>query len=171
MRPRVIVAVTAIAAASMAAGGSAAASAQASTTCTWGGTPAQPTGTFEFPRQGLTNTPASEPHPFTATGPLGGGCSGTFTYKGEVNALSTCSYQTFEGTAMGLPGVARWAAEGVAGLAPAVLFNKAGEVVGSENPQVLTSGTEEKNFGFTACNSPAGFKGPGSFSSVVELTR
>jgi hypothetical protein len=164
-----IVAFTAIAAASMAAGGSGAASAQASTTCTWGGTPAAPTGTFEFPRKGLTNTPASEPLPFTATGPLGGGCSGTFTYRGQANALSTCSYTTFEGTAKGLPGVARWAAQGVAGLAPAVLFNKAGEVVGSENPQVLTSATEEQNLGFTNCNSPEGVK-KGNFGSVIELT-
>ena len=43
-----------------------------------------------------------------------------------------------------------------------------GEVVGSENPQVLTSGTEEQNLGFTSCNSPEGFK-EGNFSSVIEL--
>jgi hypothetical protein len=54
------------------------------------------------------------------------------------------------------------------GLVPALLYDKSGKVVGSENPQVLTSGTEEKNLGFTSCNSPGGFK-EGNFSSVIEL--
>src|SRR5438105_4471550 len=91
MKPRPIIAVIALAAASLTSAGLGAAPASAATTCTWGGTPAEPTGTFEFPRQGLTNTPASKPLPFTATGPLGGGCSGTFTFKGQANALSTCA--------------------------------------------------------------------------------
>ena len=54
------------------------------------------------------------------------------------------------------------------GLVPALLYDAHGKVVGSENPQVLTSGTEEQNLGFANCNSPEGFK-EGNFSSVIEL--
>ena len=62
----------------------------------------------------------------------------------------------------------RAAGDNVVGLVPALLYDPHGNVVGSENPQVLTSGTEEKNFGFMSCNSPEGFK-EGHFSSVIEL--
>src|SRR3981081_1945233 len=82
MRPRAIAAVTAVAAASVVAGGWGAGSAQAAATCTWGGTPAAPTGTVWYPGRGVTNTPSTEPLPFVATGPLAGDCSGTLTYRG-----------------------------------------------------------------------------------------
>ena len=62
----------------------------------------------------------------------------------------------------------RAAGDNLVGLIPALLYDAHGNVVGSENPQVLTSGTEEQNFGFTDCNSPEGFK-RGNFSSVIEL--
>jgi hypothetical protein len=170
MRPRAIIAVTAIAAASMAAGGSAAASAQASTTCTWGGTPVEHTGVVTLTKQGLTNTPSTEPLPFTATGPLAGGCSGTLTYRGYFAAGASCpTPDPFEARVFGLPGVVRAVGEGITVYAPALLYDRAGDVVGSENPQVLTAGTEEQNFGFMNCNSPEGFK-EGNFSSVIELT-
>ena len=168
MRPRAIVAVTAIAAASLVAGGWGAASAQADTTCTWGGTPAEPTGRVWSTGQGPTNTPSTEPLHFIATGPLAGGCSGTPTYDGYQATGSTCAFSPFEATAAGLPGVVRAAGDDLVGLVPALLYGKSGNVVGSENPQVLTSGTEEKNFGFMSCNSPEGFK-EGHFSSVIEL--
>src|SRR5438874_10137718 len=71
MRPRAIIATAAVAAASLAALGTGAASAQAATTCTWGGTPAEPTGSVYYTGgQGPTNTPSTEPLPFVATGPL-----------------------------------------------------------------------------------------------------
>jgi hypothetical protein len=168
MRARAIVAVTAISAASVVVGGVGAASAQANTTCTWGGTPLNPTGTFEFLRQGATNTPSTEPLPFIATGPLGGGCSGTLTYRGYSETGSTCAFGPFEARATGLPGVVRAAGDNVVGVIPAALYDPHGTVVGSENPQVLTSGTEEQNLGFADCNTPEGFK-KGNFSSVIEL--
>jgi hypothetical protein len=170
MRPRAIIAVTAIAAASLVAGGWGAASAQASTTCTWGGTPVEHTGVVTFTKQGLTNTPSTEPLPFTAAGPLAGGCSGTLTYRGYFAAGASCPTPSpFEARVFGLRGVVRAAGEGITVLAPALLYDRAGNVVGSENPQVLTGGTEERNLGFTNCNSPEGFR-QGNFSSVIELT-
>jgi hypothetical protein len=168
MRPRVILTVTAIAAAVSVAGGWGAASAQATATCTWGGTPANPTGKVWYPRQGITNTPSTEPLPFVATGPLAGDCSGTLTYRGYQGAGSTCAFGPFEARVIGLHGVVRAAGENLIGLVPALLYDRSGKVVGSENPQVLTSGTEEQNLGFTSCNSPEGFK-KGNFSSVIKL--
>jgi hypothetical protein len=168
MRPRAIVAVTAIAAASLVAGGWGAASAQATTTCTWGGTPLNPTGKVYYTGQGITNTPSTEPLPFIATGPLAGGCSGELTYRGVQATGSTCAFGPFEARVIGLPRIVRAAGDNVVGLVPALLYDKSGNVVGSENPQVLTSGTEKQNFGFANCNSPGGFK-EGNFSSVIEL--
>jgi len=166
VRPRTIVVTAAIAAAVAACGG-AAAPAQASTTCTWGGTPAQPTGTVTYPKQGITNTPSTEPIPFIATGPLAGGCSGTLTYRGYQGTGSTCAFGPFEAKVIGLQGAVRATGDNV-GLVPALLYDNAGKVIGSENPQVLTSGTEEQNLGFANCNSPEGFRN-GNFSSVIEL--
>jgi hypothetical protein len=168
MRPKAIIVVAVTALAALAAGGWGAAAAQAKTTCTWGGTPLNPTGTIEYTGQGITNTPSSEPLPFIATGPLAGGCSGQLTYRGYSASGATCSLGAFEASARGLPGVVRAAGEAAAGLVPALLYDKAGNVVGSENPQVLTSGTEESNLAFTNCNTPEGFK-KGNFSSVIEL--
>ena len=169
MRPRTIVAAAAIAAASaLSALGSA--PAQASTTCTWGGTPAEPTGSVSYGRQGITNTPSTEPLPFIATGPLGGDCRGTLTYRGIQGVGSTCAFGPFEAKVIGLAGVVRAAGDNLVGLVPALLYDKSGNVVGSENPQVLTSGTEEQNLGFINCNSPEGFR-QGNFSSVIELLR
>jgi hypothetical protein len=167
MRLRTILAIAVIAAVS-ALSASGAASGQASTTCTWGGTPAEPTGTVTYGGQGITNTPSSEPLPFIATGPLAGGCSGTLTYRGIQGAGSTCAFGPFEAKVIGLKGVVRAAGDNVVGLVPALLYDRSGNVVGSEDPQVLTSGTEEQNLGFTNCNSPEGFR-EGNFSSVIEL--
>jgi len=99
---------------------------------------------------------------------LAGECSGKLTYRGYSEAGSTCAFGGFEASATGLPGVVRAAGESVLGLVPALLYDKNGNVVGSENPQVLTSGTEESNLGFANCNTPEGFQ-KGNFSSVIEL--
>jgi hypothetical protein len=168
VRPRTILAATGFATALALSWGGA--SAQAATTCTWGGTPVNPTGSVRYLGQGITNTPSTEPLAFIATGPLAGGCSGTLTYHGIQGTGSTCAAGPFEARATGLPGVVRAAGENVVGLVPALLYDSAGNVVGSENPQVLTSGTEEQNFAFTDCNSPEGFR-EGNFSSVIELFR
>jgi hypothetical protein len=167
MRPRAI-AVAAAAGAVLLSAGMGAASAQATTTCTWGGTPAAPTGTFKQTGAGVTNTPSTEPLPFIATGPLAGGCSGTLTYRGFSAAGATCAFGPFEAKATGLRGVVRAAGDNIVGLVPALLYDKSGNVVGSENPQLLTDGTEERNLLFLDCNSPEGFK-EGHFSSVIEL--
>ena len=169
MRPRAMITTAAVAAASLAALGTGAAAAQGATTCTWGGTPVAPTGSVYYTGgQGPTNTPSTEPLPFVAEGPLAGGCSGKLTYRGYSEAGTTCAFGGFEASARGLPGVVRAAGADVLGLVPALLYDKHGNVVGSENPQVLTSGTEESNLGFTSCNTPEGFQ-RGNFSSVIEL--
>jgi hypothetical protein len=135
-------------------------------TCTWGGTPAAPTGTFTI-SPGLTNTPSTEPAAFKVSGKLGGdrGCSGTFTYIGQVDAGGTCSVNSFQGSALGIAGVRRFVGFGVAVLGPARLYDKDGNVVGSENPQVATSENVPR---FMDCGASRGFTG-GTFSSVIEL--
>jgi hypothetical protein len=135
--------------------------ARAARTCTWGGTPDAPTGvTSNDP--GLTDLPAAAPLSFRATGVLGGGCSGRFTFTGVMDAGSTCGLVSFHGTARGLPGVARFAGVSIAGFAPARLYDRAGNVVGSENAQFLTGSD------VAACNTPQGMTG-NRFSSVIEL--
>src|SRR5438067_3461241 len=167
MRPRAIVAIVATTIAPLLIAGWSAAPAVAARTCTWGGTPLNPTGVFKQ-TPGATNTPSAEPSPFTATGPLAGDCSGTLNYRGFVAAGSTCAFGPFEAKTTGLPDVVRAAGDNISGLVPALLYDKAGNVVGSENPQLVTDGTEEQNFLFTDCSSPEGLK-EGHFSSVIEL--
>src|SRR5687768_4824870 len=113
MRFRAMMA-TAIGASLLVAGGTAVPAQAATTTCTWGGTPAAPTGTFTI-RPGLTSTPAIEPLDFRATGPFAGGpgCSGRLTFTGQFHAGSSCSStQSWDGRVKGLPGVARFAGAG-----------------------------------------------------------
>jgi len=143
-----------------------AAPAQAATTCTWGGTPAAPTGSVVM-TPGVTNTPAATPIDFTATGVLAGGagCEGQFTFHGQMDTGATCAFSTFEGSAMGLPGVKRFAGVAPVGILPARLYDKDGNVVGSENAQVDTLANAPS---FPNCNTPEGFSG-GNFSSVIEL--
>lgn len=148
-----------------AAGG--ASSAQAATTCTWGGTPAEPTGTFTL-KPGITNTPSTGPLAFKATGDLAGdaGCTGKLVYDGEFDAGSTCLAATFHVRVKGLPGVVR--AEGSADNlvpAPALLYDASGNVVGTELAQIVT---EDNAPHYTDCTTPDGYTA-GSFSSVVEL--
>jgi hypothetical protein len=147
-----------------------AAPAAATTTCAWGGTPAAPTGTFTL-SPGLTNTPSIGPVDFKAVGELGGGegCSGKLTYDGVLDAGATCLASTFHVRVKGLPGVVR--AVGTADNlvpGPALLYDRDGNVVGSELAQIVT----ETNLPhYTDCTTPEGFTGgwPAMFSSVVEL--
>jgi hypothetical protein len=147
-----------------AAGG--ASSAQAATTCTWGGTPAAPTGSVVM-TPGVTNTPSIAPIDFTATGVLAGGagCNGQFTFHGQMNTGATCALSTFEGSAMGLPDVKRFAGVAPVGILPAQLYDGDGNVVGSENAQVDTLANAPN---VPNCNTPEGFS-EGNFSSVIEL--
>src|SRR5438874_966745 len=103
-------AATAIATTSLALAGVGTSAAQASTTCTWGGTPAAPTGTFTL-SPGLTNTPSSGPLAFRAAGTVSGGgpCRGQrFTFDGVFNPGSSCQLLSGQGRAEGLPGVVRF---------------------------------------------------------------
>jgi hypothetical protein len=135
--------------------------------CTWGGTPAATTGTFTI-KPGLTLTPSAGPLRFVATGPLegGAGCEGKLTFDGVIHAGGTCAAQEFEGTVRGLPGVARFWGPGGAGVVHEFLYDKDGNVVGADQPQVLSGATRGSEL--SDCNTPAGFT-QGDFSSVVEL--
>ncbi|HEY4397900.1 MAG TPA: hypothetical protein VGO28_09520 [Acidimicrobiia bacterium] len=140
--------------------------ASAATICTWGGTPAAPTGTVTI-TPGVTNTPASGPLRLRATGELGGGCAGTMTFTGQVDAGSSCAVIQFEGTVKGLPGVDRFWGPGLFGLVNELLYDKTGNIVGADQPQVLTRDNQPH---LTDCATPEGFHG-GTFSSTVELYR
>jgi hypothetical protein len=166
-RFQVTVAALTLGAAWLALLGGGAPAVQASTTCTWAGTPAAPTGTFTL-EPGITNTPSTGPLAFQATGDLAGGpaCTGKLTYVGEFDTGSTCVAATFHARVKGLRGVVR--AEGTADNlvpAPALLYNADGNVVGSETAQIVTADNAPH---YTDCTTPDGFTG-GSFSSVVEL--
>jgi hypothetical protein len=166
MRLRISIGLAALAVVSLLAAGGAA-PASASTICTWGGTPAAPTGVVTL-TPGVTNVPASEPLRLKATGDLAGGgpCSGKLTFHGEANAGSTCEAISFEGTVDGLPGVARFWGPGLFGIVNEFLYDESGNLVGADQPQVLTRDNAPH---FSDCTlAPDGFTG-GTFSSTVEL--
>jgi hypothetical protein len=172
LRSRVRLCALAVSAAGALALAPAASSASAATVCTWGGTPAAPTGTFTL-SPGITNTPSSGPLAFSATGALNGGgpCKGQqFTFTGVFNPGSSCQLSSGQGRAKGLPGVVRFAGAfggySAGAVAPTLLYDRAGNVVGTENADILTP---ENLPHLTDCGTPQGFTG-GSFSSVVELT-
>jgi hypothetical protein len=140
--------------------GAAAGPAQAAKTCTWGGTPAEPTGVTT--NGGITNAPSPVPLKFWATGALGGDCRGRMRFRGQMDAGSSCALINFEGRVTGLPGVARFVGTSAMGVAPARLYDRRGKLVGSENAQFLT------NSNLTDCSTPRGLR-RARFSSVVEL--
>jgi hypothetical protein len=166
MSYRTIIIAVALATTSLAAAGLEATPASAATTtCTWGGTPAAPTGNFTI-NPGITNLPAPGALKFRATGELSGGgrCTGTMTFIGQIDAGSICSLVSFEGVVKGLPGVATYWGKGSL-LVPELLYDAAGNVVGSDQPEVLTPENQPK---FTDCETASGFTG-GSFAATVEL--
>ena len=141
--------------------------AQAATTCTWAGTAVEPTGWFTV-SPGMTNLPAAGPSKFVASGEMDGSdprCQGQMKFVGQIDAGSTCAVASFEGAVKGLDGVARFWGKGSL-LVPSFLYDKAGNVVGVENANILT----EHNQALTAdCFSPGGFTGPADFSSTFVL--
>jgi hypothetical protein len=167
MRSRTILTVIALAVASLASSGLAAAPASASKVCTWAGTPAEPTGTFTV-EPGVTNVPSAGPLKFRATGALGGECSGAMTFTGQMDAGATCAFSEFEGSVKGLPGVVRFWGKGSL-LVPSLLYDRAGNVVGEENAQIITEANGPH--AMDCATSPEGFTGgwPGMFSSALEL--
>jgi hypothetical protein len=166
MRLQAMIGATAIAAALLVSAGGGVASAQTAKTCTWGGTPAAPTGTFRN-SPGLTNTPNPGVITFWVTGVLGGDCQGTMSFKGAYDPNGSCLAATFSGTVKGLPGVERFAGANAGGFLPSRLYDKASNIVGSENANAFT--TDNALGGpFMACNTPQGLT-EGNFSAVIEL--
>ena len=162
---RITIALT-LAATSLVVAGLEAAPASASTTvCTWGGTPAAPTGTLTID-PGITNIPAPGALKFRATGVLAGGgrCTGTMTFIGQIDAGSTCALASFEGSVRGLPGVTRFWGKGSL-VVPELLYDAAGNVVGADQPEILTPQNQPKT---TDCTTAEGFTA-GTFASTVEL--
>src|SRR4051812_47958864 len=134
-------------------------SAQAATRCTWGGTPANPTGTISFTRQGLTQIPAPFALPFRATGVVEGGgpCHGqVVTFDGQADAGSSCTGTVaFEGGVIGLPGVASLWGRGVANTVRELDYDKNGTLVGSDQAIIEPPSDDPA---FSACNTAQGFK-------------
>ena len=171
MRSRIRLCALAVSAAGALALAVAPSSASAATSCSWGGTPAAPTGIFTL-SPGITNTPSSGPLAFRATGTVSGGgpCQGhQFTFDGVFNPGSSCQLASGQGRAEGLPGVVRFAGAfggyTVGPVAPTLLYDRAGNVVGFENADILTPANLPH---LADCGTPQGFTG-GSFSSVIGL--
>jgi hypothetical protein len=147
-------------------------SAQASTICTWGGTPDAPTGLATF-SPGVTNTPSTGPVQFTATGELAGGagCTGKLTFTGYADTGVTCAANTpLHAKAMGFPPIKRVEAlPGALGSQPVLLYDEHDNLVGSEQAQFLTAAaTDPTDPGYMACNTPEGLTSA-NWSDTLEL--
>jgi hypothetical protein len=80
-----------------------------------------------------------------------------------MDAGASCGYITFHANTYGLAGVKSVAGTSVAGFAPARLYDRRGNVVGSENANFLSDPSIA-----LACNTPEGVT-HNPFSSVIEL--
>lgn len=143
--------------------------ARAAAVCTWGGTPDAPTGEV-YIKPGSPVIGATRDLKLLATGPLEGDdprCTGTMTFKGVVQAGSGClATLFFEGKVHGVPGVDRFWGPGVTGLVAELLYDKAGNVVGSDQPQLFLQKDDRSQA--EDCATDEGFT-RGRFSSIVEF--
>jgi len=170
MRGRAVALIAATTAVGILATTGSAAAGQGDTFCTWGGTPAAPTGIITL-NPGITNTPSTGPIQFTATGPLGGsGCTGKLTFTGSFEPGATCAVGTaFHAKATGLPPVTRVEGQpSIAGTGPVLLYDAHGNVVGSEQAQFLTTLANESDPGYLNCNTPQGLT-EAFWSDTIEL--
>ena len=170
MRSRAVALAIATTAVGVLATAGSASAGQGDTICTWGGTPAAPTGVITF-SPGVTNTPSTGLTQFTATGVLGGsGCTGKLTFTGYIEPGNTCAVGApFHARAVGLPPVVRAESQsGLAGTAPVLLYDARGNVVGSEQAQFLTTIANERDPGYLNCNTPQGLT-EAFWSDTVEL--
>jgi hypothetical protein len=137
--------------------------------CTWGGTPANPTGIVTL-EPGLTNTPSAEPIAVYASGRLEGpGCKGTMIFDGIARSGAGCLSGTiFEGPVYGVPGVTRLFGPGWGPQVQEFLYDRQGNIVGSDQPNVKVEGNSAPNSNSLDCNTPQGFR-RAPFSSTVEL--
>ena len=78
-------------------------------------------------------------------------------------SAESCTSITFHANVFGLAGVATVEGTAVAGLGPARLYDRRGDLVGSENAQFLSDPKV-----VSECNSPQGVT-ENPFSSVIEL--
>jgi hypothetical protein len=142
--------------------------ASASRICTWGGTPANPTGIVTID-PGITNTPSAGPLRAHAWGPLEGqGCKGTMTFTGVARPGSSCLFSTFEGSVEGVPGVTRLFGAGSGPLVHEFLYDRDGNVVGSDQPLVKAFGAGGHSSDGLDCRTPEGYtRGP--FSATLEF--
>jgi len=149
-------------------GSASAQSGPATRLCTWGGTPANPTGIVTFD-PGLTNTPSAGPLAVHAWGPLEGpGCNGTMDFNGIARSGASCESTIFEGPVYGVPGVTRLFGPGLGPQVEEFLYDRQGNIVGSDQPNVKVEGNSAPNSNAMDCNTPEGFtRAP--FSSTVEL--
>ena len=165
-----LVAASAVLATALGSLGSASAqSGPATRLCTWGGTPANPTGIVTF-EPGITNTPSTGPIAVYASGRLEGeGCKGTMIFDGIARAGATCeSPPIFEGPVYGVPGVTRLFGSGWGPQVQEFLYDKQGNIVGADQPTLKVEGNSAPNSNAMDCNTPEGFtRAP--FSSTVEL--
>jgi hypothetical protein len=137
--------------------------------CTWGGTPAHPTGTVTFD-PGFTNTPSAGPIAVYASGPLEGqGCKGTMIFEGIARTGASClSGAIFEGPVHGVKGVTRLFGPGLGPQVQEFLYDRQGNIVGADQPNVKVEGNSAPNSNALDCNTPQGFR-RAPFSSTVEL--
>jgi hypothetical protein len=167
---RVAVLAAASAVLAMALGSLGSASAQSATRlCTWGGTPANPTGIVTFD-PGFTNTLSAAPIAVYASGPLeGSGCHGTMIFDGIAQSGASClSGAIFEGPVYGVPGVTRLFGPGFGPQVQEFLYDRQGNIVGADQPNVKVEGNGAPNSNSLDCNTPEGFR-RAPFSSTVEL--
>ena len=165
-----LVAASAVLATALGSFGSASAqSGPATRLCTWGGTPANPTGIVTL-EPGLTNTPSAGPIAVHAWGPLEGpGCNGTMIFDGIARSGAGCLSGTiFEGSVYGVPGVTRLFGPGWGPQVQEFLYDRHGNIVGSDQPNVKVEGNSAPNSNAMDCNTPQGFR-RAPFSSTVEL--
>jgi hypothetical protein len=165
-----LVAASAVLATALGSFGSASAqSGPATMLCTWGGTPANPTGIVTLD-PGLTNTPSTGPIAVHASGSLEGpGCQGTMIFDGIARAGAGCLSGTiFEGPVYGVPGVTRLFGPGWGPQVQEFLYDRQGNIVGSDQPNVKVEGNSAPNSNAFDCNTPEGFR-RAPFSSTVEL--
>jgi hypothetical protein len=165
-----LVAASAVLAMALGSFGSASAqSGPATRLCTWGGTPANPTGIVTF-EPGLTNTPSAGPIAVRAWGPLEGpGCNGTMIFDGIARSGVSCEVPPiFEGPVYGLPGVTRLFGPGLGPQVEEFLYDRQGNIVGSDQPNVKVEGNSAPNSNTWDCGTPEGFR-RAPFSSTVEL--
>ena len=135
---------------------------------TWGGTPAAPTGIVTLD-PGNTNTPSAGPIAVHAWGPLEGpGCQGTMDFNGSARSGATCALTIFEGPVYGVPGVSWLFGPGLGPQVHEFLYDRQGNIVGSDQPLVKAFGNSAPNSNGLDCNTPQGFR-RAPFSSTVEL--